>query len=297
MDKLGRNYKMFIQTNTGTRDAGGFFTSEDNLFVTPPITMEFDIDRNFLGTRSNTANFRIYNLSQLNRNDVRFDDDNYGDFRLLTLQAGYGDNLSTIYQGNITRSNSIREGVNFITSIDCEDAGFNYINSHFSGNIPAGTSDANLYQTLIESMPNISVGAIGDFPNKNLRTNSYSAPTIDILHQNSNGCFFIDKQKAHVLNPDEYISNGDILVIAPETGLLGTPELSNTILHFNIIFEPRIDVGSLILLQSQTDKKYNKYWKVNRVKHRGMISDSVCGEAITTVSCNYTPKPRPVQSQ
>lgn len=309
VDKLGRNYKLFIQTmdptlhsTRSTPSASPEFTmnpeiKDDVLYIAPPFTLEFDIQRNFLGSQANLARFRIYNLAPLSRNAIRFDDDNYGEFRSVTLQAGYGNNLSTIFKGNITRGSSRREGVNFITEIICGDAGYNYTNSFFSQVVPSNVTDRTLFETLIESMPGVSVGAVGDFPNTSLRSSSYNAPTIDILYENSNGCFFIDKQKAHVLNPDEYISNGDILVVSSETGLLGTPQISDTILYFDMIFEPRIDVGSLILLQSETDKKYNKYWRITEVTHRGMVSESVCGEVITTVNANYTPNPKPVISR
>src|ERR1017187_1050595 len=98
MDKFGRNYILTVETQ-----------NNDLLIIQPPFTVEFDITRNTL-TSANVCSIRIYNLSQNNRNKIRFNIMDTGDFRSVQLQAGYGTNLPIIFSGNITQAWSVREG-------------------------------------------------------------------------------------------------------------------------------------------------------------------------------------------
>lgn len=311
MDKLGRNYALYIEVVTPSiknarqaqyavqigADAYDFLNTsqytipeENTLVIKPPFTLEFDVKRNFWGTSNNTAEVRIYNLSENNRNLCRFDVDNYGEFRRVVLQAGYGDQLSTIFIGNLQEGYSQREGTNFITTLSFLDGGYNFQNSIINQTFENGLSLNQIFIQMIQSMPGISVGAIGNYPEVNIRSSAYAGYTTALLNELSLGGFFIDKAKAHVLNPDEAIESNDVVVVSAQTGLLNTPRLSATFLHFDMIFEPRIDVGRLILLEALTDKKFNRFWKVAEVQHRGVISEAVCGDVITTVSCVYEPE-------
>src|ERR1044071_7823759 len=98
MDKFGRNYQLSIQTQSGT-----------TLTVGLPFTLEMDITRNTL-TSANVCQLRIYNLSEVNQNQIRFNASDYGSFRQIELRAGYGEFLTTIFTGNISQAWSFREG-------------------------------------------------------------------------------------------------------------------------------------------------------------------------------------------
>lgn len=295
MDKLGRTYLLSIQIDSNedlNSDLGSTLT------IKLPTTIEFDISRNFLGGSANTGTFRIYNLGPDSRNDIRFDIDNFGETRKVTLLAGYKKNINLIYTGTISRASSIREGVNFITTIDAHDDNFIYTNAFFSGSIPANTPMAEHFKTIIDNFPKdnagnvlVSAGVIGDFPQTNPRPAVYNKPSIELLKELSDNKFFIDNGKAHVLNNNEYISTGlPPLFISPQTGLLDTPQLEESNLTLNMVFEPRLTVGTLVQIQSVTDPKYNnRIWTVKSVKHRGMISGAVCGEVISTIQVAYSP--------
>lgn len=285
-DKLGRNYYLSIQTApehaSATRVAG-----DSVLVIRPPTTLEFDISRNFLGGGANNANFRIYNLSESHRNALRFDCDDFGTYQQVKMFAGYEDNLYLVFQGNIRRGSSIREGVNFITTLECLDGGFAYNNGFFSQTIPKNTAAEDQFKTIIsKAMPHVTIGAIGSFPKPNLTAAPYSDYAVNLLKEAARDKFFIDNEKANVLNKNEYI-DGPATLITPQTGLLQTPQLEEFNLHFDMVFEPRLNIGYLVKIQSTSDKKFNKLWRVNSIKHRGMISESVCGQVVTSISINY----------
>jgi molybdate-binding protein len=50
-----------------------------------------------------------------------------------------------------------------------------------------------------------------------------------------------------------------------------------------MIFEPRVICGQFVTLESSTDASFNGDYKITSVKHRGVISPVVSGDAITTL--------------
>lgn len=276
MDKFNRNYILQVQTQ-----------ENEILIVEPPFTIEFDITRNIL-TSANVCSIRIFNLNSNNRNRVRKDIQDFNNYKSVQLQAGYGDTLPVIFSGNITQCWSVREGNNFITSIECFDGGFAFTNAQSNILIPAGTPQVDMLQTLIADLgPSfISPGAIGSFPGNLSRGIALSGNTTDILRDRTGGAFFIDNGKAHILGNSECLV-GEMLLINSQSGLLGTPVLERTTLTFDMIFEPRLTVCQKVELKSSTGANFNGFYKVISLKHRGMISPAVCGSLVTSVGLWY----------
>lgn len=274
MLKFGRNYKCSIQTQDG-----------NTLEVTLPFTIEFDITRNTL-TSANVCQIRLYNLSAQNRNQIFFNSSNVGTNRTVELKAGYGSNLATVFSGNISEAWSLREGTNFITQIECFDGGFAFVNgNNVSVTFPAGTPFLTVIQTLMGKLPNVTIGAIGNYPGVLLRSNTYSGNAAQLLFEITGGGFFIDNGKAYALGTNEYVPQpGIVTTVSPASGLLGTPQLERTTLRFEMLFEPSLNVGSLVLVQSSTinsNFSLNAPYKLTSIKHRGMISGAVSGNATT----------------
>jgi hypothetical protein len=296
--KFGRNYLLGVALEDGS-----------TLTIQPPFTIEFDITRNVL-TSANVCQIRIYNLSAKNRDLIRFDFSNYGTLRQVALRAGYGTNLPIIFSGNISQAWSVREGINFITTIECFDGGFAFVNGVTPPEtvFPEGTEMASVYTTLMNYLPGTTFGAIGPqfttgadgAPITTTRDSSYSGNTADILSELSGNAFFIDNSKSYILGNSECLQ-GQVALINSQSGLLGTPLREDNIVTFDMLFEPGIIMGQFIELQSLTNPSLNSsnntspsnvngFYKVVSIKHRGMISESVCGDAITTLEFFYGPK-------
>lgn len=281
MDKYNRNYILLIQRKDGT-----------TLRITRPFTVEFDIHRNSLSS-ANVCQIRIYNLAPNNRLQIRKDQYDWGDLRTIAFSAGYGDNLSLAFSGNITQAWSVREGNNMITQIECFDGGFAYVNAVTNDQFPKNTPQESIIDSLASSLPGVTKGAIGSYPGQISRGNSYNGSTTDILGTLTGGGFFIDNGKAHCINDGECLETS-IPIISAQSGLLGTPVLEAQYVNFEMLFEPSLKVGQLIQLKSQTGEQFNGTHKVLSLKHRGVISDAVCGDAITHVGSlpgNFTPVP------
>lgn len=279
MVKFSRNYELTVTFENGT-----------SVTLKPPLTLDIDIIRNVL-TSANTCSMRIFNLSQINRNQIKKDSFDYGLKMQVTLKAGYDQNMPVIFKGNVYQAWSVRESVDYITEIQCFDGGLAFANSIFSGSpFPEGTENRDIVITLIKSMKpqDVDLGVVGAVPGMCTRQNSFGGNTIDLLNTLTKGKFFIDNGKGNVLQDEEYIA-GDIPLVSSRTGLLGTPVRQNTFLTFDMIFEPKIVIGQKIKLESQTNKNFSGFYKVISAQHRGRFSEGVGGSVVTSAGL-WAPK-------
>lgn len=269
--KFGRVYKLSVQVG----DA-------EFVNVELPFTIDFDIERHTLSSAS-TAKIRVYNLGAEKRNAIRFNLSNVTIYRQVRLYAGYNDNPPLIFQGNISQAWSYREGVNFITHIECYDGGFALSNGFASMQFPSGTTNRNVAAALVSQMPHTNAGAIGSIPGSLSRGASYTGNVGQLLTELTNGALSIGDEKIYLLGTSEYINDGSpIFQVTSETGLLGTPMLEQNIVRFDMIFEPGLKPNYLAHLDSSTGANFNGNYKVTAVSHKGTISAAVCGEVVTT---------------
>lgn len=276
MIKWTRNYILSIQTEGGWID------------ITMPYTLSFNISRNTMA-QANTGRFTILNLAEDTRRRIYKDKFKTNVYKGIELRAGYGDSKETlplIFKGNIKQAYSQRNGVNYETNIEAYDAGFAYVNANTSRSFAQGTTDKQIIETLIKDLPHISVGKIGSFTDKLPKGNTMQGPTIELLKNITKSNFFIDNEKAYCLKENECF-NGNVHLITSDTGLLGSPLREETFLTFSIIFEPRLQIGQYVKLESQTEKLFNGEYKVLGVEHQGTISDAQSGRCQTKVSLYY----------
>lgn len=274
MDKFYRNFVLSVETIYGT-----------TIEIKSPLTLVFDIVRN-VNSSASRATIQILNLNPTTRESIKFDFYDYGNLKKVSLRAGYGTNLPEVFFGQLKRAYSVREGTEFVTTLECESGGFAFANATFSDQFPEGTNFNAILESMIGSLPGVSVGAIGDFSGPISKGAAYNGNTTDILRDITGGAFFVDNGKAYCLKDNECIE-GDIDVISSASGLLGTPALEETYLTFDMIFEPRVKVGQKIKIESITAQNFSSFYRVNSIKHKGMISDAVCGAAITTLGMWY----------
>ena len=291
MIKFNRNYSLRVEVDK----------SNSFLTIAPPFTLEFDITRNTL-TSANVCQLRIYNLAEINRNQIRHNIYDYGNYKRIDFKAGYGTNLATVFHGNISQAYSTREGTNFVTTIECYDGGFGYVNGEVNLQFSAGTPFKTVITAIAATLQSkgVTIGAIGDYPGILTRGNTYTGNTMSILNELTGGGVFIDNGKLYALGTNEYVASlSSVGVISSQSGLLGTPILEKDIVRFDMLFEPGLNVGHKVRLDSSTAQNFfattagvtknigpgfNGEYKIVSVKHRGMISAAVCGSAITTGS-------------
>lgn len=277
--KFGRNYKLRCVSDRFPVD----------LEVGLPFTLEFDIVRNSYSS-TNTAVLRIYGLNKYHRNQLTHDqwDNSLSNAIYVELQAGYGPGpvWPIVFKGNTTRAWSVREGNSYVTTLECFDGGLAYANAQTSRSFAAGVSLAQVYDALISDLVpyGVSKGAVAAALTRGTlaKGQSFVGATTDLLRELSGGNFFIDNLAANVLGPTDAV--GGSLRLDAASGLLNTPVKENQWLLFDMLFEPRLQVGSIVNIDSiSAVGVYNGEHKVASVHHRGTISSAVSGDAVTHV--------------
>lgn len=275
-DKFGRRFQLLVESNDETND----------IVIQNPFTLEFDISRNLFSSPS-LSTLTIYNLNENTRSQIRKD---YFDLQTrmnVVLRAGYGDVLPICVVGDVYSAFSVREGNRFATHITTYDGGFAFNNSVFNGTFPENTPQRTVIETIVRSLEpqGVSIGSIGSYEGTLSRGNSYSGSSTEQLRILTGGGFFIDNGKANCLNDGEYIF-GEEFTIDSSSGLLGTPTREETQISFDMLFEPQLFIGQQITLTSSTgDVDVSGKYRINAIRHRGTISDAVCGDAVTTITC------------
>lgn len=290
MVKLSRNYYLSIGES-------GNFGPAANLTIQPPFTVEFDINRHSLGS-CNYAQFRIYNLSEKNAALIWWDWDDYYNRPPIQFQAGYGGgpNLPILFSGRTTQCQSVREGNNYITTIQAFDGGDAYANAPVPNGFtaPIGTVKYDLLVTLIRFLApfGVTLGSISpsftlseDSNNALIRPFTPSGTVIDAIREIAGNAFYIDQGRANVIYKDrgEIVKTAFVPTINAASGLLGTPVREKNHLKFNTLFEPTLIVGQQIYVSSQALVNYNQYYGIVRLNHKGTISGAICGEAVTSI--------------
>ena len=286
MEKFNRIYSLKVEV-LGTTVVSPYRNEARNIEITLPNTIEFDVKRQLLGSAQN-ATFKIYNLAESVRASMRKDYSNVQQLRSIQFRCGYAPTeefaLPLVFNGTVQWCFSYREKNNWITEVDAFDGGWAIANANNANTTVApGASAAQTITSLARQLPYMSgTPIVGDFPTRNLRGEVLFGNIWSIIQEKTGGLATIDNGQVKALNYDEAF-RGTVPLLSEESGLLGSPRRSLTLVEFDMLFEPGLSVGQIVELYSTADRQLNRDWKVYGFDHRGTVSPVVCGEMLTSV--------------
>lgn len=266
MDKFNRTYRLTIFPIDGGKP----------IVIYLPFTLQFSVMRG-AGANLNSANFIIYNLGEETRSRIFQDRFNISTYQKITFEAGYNNEFSMLFKGNICEAGSMRKGTDVITTIFSRDGAYDAINTKSSQTLQAGISNTDAIKSLIGDYPNLNQGVIGGDDFTYGRAVVIDQNTWKAIQTLSNNKCFIDLEEINILG-DNQAKVGLVPIIDDTTGLLETPRKENANLIVRTLFEPRIIMGQVIEVRSSIQPVYNGQYKVIGVKHNGIISDAVNGQ-------------------
>lgn len=276
--KWNRKFRLLVQTNDTEVESKMEF-----LEITDPFTIQFTVSRD-VNNSLNKFNCGIHNLNLKTRNKI-FKDRLTKVYKRVIFQAGYGE-LVTIFQGDLYAAFSGKQGTEVVTSIDSQDGGYSTNSGFFSGTFAKGAKMKDIVNQAIQSMPVLKKGVIGGQNQANSQAKqrgfSYDGNPYDFIKAQYSGAF-IDNEKVNVLADNEVIG-APILKFTSESGLLGTPQRQDSYITIDIMFEPYVQVGQLVELDSKIAPQYNGQFKVLGINHSGMISKTSGGAIKTSLS-------------
>ena len=275
MDKFQRSYRIVVQTETG-----------QTLTITNPLTLDFQIALSNLASLG-TGTFKIKNLAQKTRNLIYKDPFTIA-FQSLEFYAGYGGNLTRVFTGTVQDASSYRaEGsTDFITQIECNMGAIGTVNNYVADTLSHPTNQVNVINALFRAMAPLQVGYISP-----RFTRLYSVRPVTLFgdpwkllkRETGNQCF-INNNRIYCMAEGEAIP-GSAIVITSASGLLGSPKRYKSTLEAEMVFEPNVQPGTSVEIQSADNSFLNGLYTVTGVEHYGTISDAVGGRLKTKISC------------
>lgn len=275
MIKFQRNYRLTIELNDGS----------GAIIIQPPFTVKFSINRS-INAALNTMDIAIYNLGQETRQRIFHDSFDFLNYKRVIFEAGYGNQLSTLFIGNIFEASSAREGTSVVTNINSQSGFYDVRNTRTYTSIAAGASLKDILLSLVGDFPNINKNPVIGNINEDIfpRAVPIMGNTYDMLQRYAAPMTpYIDNERTYLLNNNEIVQ-GTLPLIDVSTGLLETPRRSGNFLSVTTLFEPRVQMGQGIEVISAVEKIYNGAYKVLGIEHQGVISEAVNGDCRSTFS-------------
>lgn len=274
-DKFGRQfYLTVLELKTGNS-----ITKTIGL----PLTTKFSITRTW-GKQAGSASIQIYNLNKDSRSFLRRDLTDLYATHLVSFTAGYGTEVSTLFEGLLQHGFSVRQGVDYITTLNVSDLTDAYMNATFSNSFKAGTTVGTIVKNIAKSLEQygIKLGTISrSISGKSKRGSSLTGKAIDLLDELVGGQYFVDNGVLNVLTDDEYI-DGEVLLVNSVYGLIGKPRREGQNIVVTMLLEPRAYVGQQAIIKLNNDSDdFNGTYFVRSVSHTGTISDAIGDTAYT----------------
>ena len=257
----------------------------DRIDIKPPISVEFSIERS-VESKQNNGSFTLYNLAPNTRNAIYKDKYNTLQKWSLQFMAGYkGGDFFEIFRGTIVEAFSAKEGTEWITKIDAFDGSWAVQNGSISTTVAAGTDTKGIVERCIAMLPGLLTGTIGGENTTSDRGEVLIGNPYDVLAEQTDGAAFIDSETVNVLGSTE-VFGGEIFIIDQDK-LLETPRKRETFIEAKTIFSPEIRVGYICEIDTK-ESRFNGRYKILGISHSATISGASCGEAVTTLSLDYS---------
>lgn len=262
---------------------------QDTLELSWPLTLEINVDRNIFN-KSMSANLAIKGLNENTRNWLYKDVYSWDKYITFDLYAGYDNQLFLIYVGEVRQCYSYKNGgeTEFTTLINAF-SGFEDWQKGFSSiTLSKDANPIDVVDQLFNQMPLVKKGYISNdlLPAKTKRGNALTGNTFDLMSDYLGNKNFVDLGYMHALSDDEYIPF-DVYEIDASNKLLGSPKRTVAWIEVPLLFEPRVKIGQLCKLTSQTYPQINGEYKVWGIKHSGVFSGAVDGKVTTNITLNY----------
>jgi len=262
------------------------------------LRIQFDIEK-FWSNTLNTGTITIYNLNPENRRLLvkRKSDLEGAPFTTINLIAGYEGAAALIFRGNLYQGFSIRQGPDWITTLQCVTAFDQFVSAHHP--VEDSFEEITAFDLISKLMgifgttrfaTNVALQSavhISDKDSEELKQfrvtgNAYSGRVIDsvtkILARLGMVISFDDfetliAKEFQPVNPNEIKSN--IPLINTVSGLLGSPQITEVGVKVNTLLNNKIRVVQLFSVESDTTKQNDirgqetQTFTCTKLKHTG----------------------------
>ncbi|CAN7388401.1 phage protein [Neorhizobium sp. LjRoot104] len=269
---------------------GGFIVNPGSSTL-DQIRIEFSISKG-ISSAQNTADITIFNLEESHRNSIGKEFDN------ITLEAGYippgGDgNVGIIFKGAVRDVEHRREGPNILTTISCGDGDRALRRATISKSFPAGTPVKDVVEEVYKQMEKEGVSR-GEWKFPEDMQPTFKRPyavcgsctrELDTIGRGKGFYWSSQNETIEIVPGNGFV--GSVALITPETGMIGTPAITDNGVRVSALLNPEIRPNRRVQVKSQTLEMNaaDGMYRVSEVNFSGNNMDGefkvdVSGEAI-----------------
>ena len=221
----------------------------------------FDIDKTN-EANPNRADVGIYNVNENTKGILEAKNTK------VFLDAGYGDDLQTIFVGNVTKVTHDNRSPDILTKLELGDGDNAFRNGRIEEGFPPGTSTSHLFDKLIEAS-GLGRGAVKGIPDVNYANGIVLSGSVrhnlNELCKKSDLEWSIQDEAIQVL-PKKQFNLDSIALLTPETGLIGSPSKTKKGIEFTSLLQAKLRPGGKVKIES---RDYNGIFKLRKVNHKG----------------------------
>lgn len=253
MQQFGRSYELIIG-------------NDKESIVIDGLTMSFDIDKT-ISKEPNPATFTLTNLSQSTRNLIT--DKKYN--RIL-FNAGYQDDLRTLFVGYIDDVENRKEGTDITTLMTCSDGSKDYRDARVAVTVGKGATDQEIVKQTLGAMPSTGKGKQEYSKEQKLpRGKTLVGNARDVMTQvakNQDADWSIQDGELLLLPKQNALANNEGFLISEETGLIGSPQKVSDGLEVRCYLNNVMRVGQLCRVESML-AEYTGDFKITKLQMKG----------------------------
>ncbi|MFN3833378.1 MAG: phage protein [Allorhizobium sp.] len=259
---------------------------------THELMIKFSISKS-ISSSANTADITLYNLAESTRNGMG------KEFDSITLEAGYmppgeAGNVGVIFKGAIRDVEHRREGPNILTIISCGDGDKALRRATISKSFPAGTPVKDVVDEIAKQMEAEGL-ARGEFKfPEAMEGKTFKRPyaacgscarELDTIGRGNGFYYSSQNETLEIIPGDGFV--GSVAVISPQTGMIGTPALTDNGVRVSAMLNPEIRPNRRVQIKSETLEMNaaDGMYRVSAVTYsgdndRGDFKVDITGEAI-----------------
>lgn len=254
--------------------------------LTSGLRISFLVNHDFGGAQS-LAEISVYNLSTETEAKI------FGEYRLITLQAGWPEMFGVIFKGEIVNYQRIpgtNDGTHGI-KLFCRSSAYSLKTSYINQSFSPQSDVIDLIRTAALALGN-PVEIIGDFSDIPKRTGGtfFKKPPAYYLNTMAKDFGFtwgIENGITRVLR-NGAIATGNMYYFSSQTGMIGSPVVTDTEVNVRVALNPMVRLASNVQIKSLApDFSFSGAYYVNIPRS---IGDGVFQvRAISHVGDSYSP--------
>jgi Baseplate hub gp41 len=207
----------------------------------------FNIVKGTNGKAANKGKVSVYNLAEDSRSFIEKSD------ALMKVEAGYGDNLSVIYLGDIKKVEHKRSGPDVVTTLECGDGEKKLTDAHIEISLGADAKVNQIINAAVSAL-GIDRGVIKNIPQTVFQNGfAFSGKVSDLLDRiaKKEELDWSVQDGALQIYPTGEDTGETAVLLNENTGLLGVPNKTEDGFVAKSLLNPDIIPGRQIQVESK----------------------------------------------